>query len=101
MKGLGNTRSSAPGLVDIFGRPSRGGGGGDPIRDGEGRVVSGVRGLFNKELLGAPPGTAQRHGPNTALDLRPGERGVRGIWPGGVRSRFGFSQKSAVVRTCM
>jgi hypothetical protein len=54
-------RASAPAALGILGGPSRGGGG-EPLRDEEGRVVSGVRGLFQRELLGAKPAAAQRHG---------------------------------------
>ncbi len=53
-------RASAPAALGMGG-PSRGGGG-EPLRDEEGRVVSGVRGLFQRELLGAKPAAAQRHG---------------------------------------
>ena len=54
-------RASAPAALGLLGSPSRGGGG-EPLRDADGRVLSGVRGLFHRELLGAPPPTAQRHG---------------------------------------
>ena len=81
-------RAAAPGCdrVNIFGSPSRGGGG-EPLRDEHGRVVSGVRGLFQRELQGAPPGTAQPHGTDADGDFQ--GRGPSLAWRGGVRTSWG------------
>ena len=63
-------RASAPAALGVLGSPSRGGGG-EPLRDADGRVLSGVRGLFHRELLGAPLPSAQRHSAGAGGDEQP------------------------------